>query len=136
MGINLIVSNVRGSVKPMYIGRARIAALYPISILSPGGGINVTCMGYVDDIHFGVTIEPSMFPAPERLMDGLRVALANYLGLVGKAVRRGRRASVTKARISPRAGHARLAMEQAASGTARRSSRSKSLSDTTTQPDN
>ncbi|MBP6683602.1 MAG: wax ester/triacylglycerol synthase family O-acyltransferase, partial [Halioglobus sp.] len=43
MGVNVVVSNVRGSPKPMYIAGTRINAVYPMSIISPGGGLNITC---------------------------------------------------------------------------------------------
>jgi WS/DGAT/MGAT family acyltransferase len=83
MGANLIVSNVRGSDRPMYIGGARMATMYPMSIISPGMGINVTCVSYAGAVDFGITVEPDLFPQPWEIIDGLRRSLAEYLGLVG-----------------------------------------------------
>ena len=60
MGINLVVSNVRGVSQPMYIGGARMTAMYPMSIIFPGSGINVTCISYADNFHFGITIDPEL----------------------------------------------------------------------------
>ncbi len=87
MGVNVVVSNVRGSPKPMYIAGARIDAVYPMSIIAPGGGINFTCFGYADGIHFGCTIEPSLVPEPWLIIDGLHETLAEYMSLLGKRPR-------------------------------------------------
>jgi WS/DGAT/MGAT family acyltransferase len=84
MGSNLIVSNVRGSAKPMYVGGARMATMYPMSIITPGMGINFTCVSYVDNVDFGVTIEPELFPEPWAIIDGLDEALAQYLAIAAK----------------------------------------------------
>ena len=62
IGANLVVSNVRGSDKPMYVAGARMATMYPMSIISPGIAINFTCLSYADKVDFGVTIEPELVP--------------------------------------------------------------------------
>ena len=80
-GGNLMVSNVRGSPLPLYMAGARTTAMYPMSIITPGSGINVTCISYVDNVDFGLTVEPSMFPDPWPLLDGLQRALADFLAL-------------------------------------------------------
>lgn len=92
-GVNLVVSNVRGSDRPMYVGGALAEAVYPMSIISPGGGLNVTCMSYAGQVHFGLTIEPALVPDPWLLVDGLHRTLAEYRALVGKGDRRRKRAA-------------------------------------------
>jgi diacylglycerol O-acyltransferase / wax synthase len=82
-GINLIVSNVRGSPIPMYIGGARTSGTYPMSIIMSGSGINVTCFSYMGDVDFGITIEPKVFPDAWRLVDGLEEAVEEYQRLAG-----------------------------------------------------
>lgn len=84
-GTNLLVSNVRGSAAPMYVSGARIEGTFPMSIIAPGGGINVTCISYVDEVNIGVTFAPDWFPNPWLFIDGLQVALDDYLALVKKA---------------------------------------------------
>ena len=84
MGVNVVVSNVRGSPNPMYIAGARIDAVYPMSIIAPGGGINITCFSYADSVHFGCTVEPSLVPDPWLIIEGLHKALADYVSLLGK----------------------------------------------------
>ena len=81
-GINLIVSSVRGSPIPLYLAGARVAAIHPMSIIMPGGGLNVTCMSYADEVSFGLTVDPTLFPEPWPLVDGLQDTLASYLALV------------------------------------------------------
>ncbi len=81
-GVNLVVSSVRGSPKPMYIGGAKMTAMYPMSIIMPGGGINVTCVSYAGNVDFGITIEPDIVPDPWRIVDGLHKSVADYLALV------------------------------------------------------
>jgi diacylglycerol O-acyltransferase / wax synthase len=99
MGSNVVVSNVRGSPNPMYIGGARMTNLYPMSIIAPGGGINITCGSYADSIHVGVTIEPELVPDPWLIVDGLQKALQEYLAQVGKSAG-GRKKTAVKSRAT------------------------------------
>lgn len=89
-GANLIVSNVRGSPWPMYMAGARMTAMYPMSIITPGTGINITCISYVDKIDFGIMLEPTLFPDPWPMIDDLEQALNDYLELIPKRSRRTR----------------------------------------------
>lgn len=88
MGVNLVVSNVRGSDTPMYVGGALAEAVYPMSIISPGGGLNVTCLSYNGKVDFGLTVEPNMIPDPEQLGEGLQHELEVYAALVPEQRRR------------------------------------------------
>jgi len=90
MGANLMVSSIRGSEKPIYMAGARIRSVYPMSIISPGSGINVTCISYAENFDFGVTIDPAMFPSPWLVIDGLHGALREYLTLVSKSAGRSK----------------------------------------------
>ncbi len=81
IGANLVVSNVRGSQKPMYIAGARMESMYPLSILTPGMGLNITCVSYCDSVDFGFTLAPEMFAEPWALVDGLEATLREYLEL-------------------------------------------------------
>lgn len=90
-GINLIISNVRGSPFPLYLGGAKTTAMYPMSIVMKGSGPNVTCISYLDNVDVGITIDPSIFPEPWRLIDGLDIALAELSSRLPKKARRTRR---------------------------------------------
>lgn len=89
-GINLLVSNVRGSPIPLYISGARVTTIYPMSIIMRGGALNLTCMSYADSIDVGITIEPDVVPDPWLIIDGLGDALDSYLALLPRARRRSK----------------------------------------------
>ena len=90
IGSNLIISNVRGSDRPMYITGARLETMYPMSIVTSGLGVNFTCVSYVDHVDVGIAIEPRLVPEPWSIIDGLEQALREYLRLARKAARSGR----------------------------------------------
>lgn len=60
---NVVVSNVRGAMKPMHMNGLEIAGFWPASFLSIGGGINITLQSHVDRICFG------FIGAPEKTGD-------------------------------------------------------------------
>jgi len=91
VGVNVIVSTVRGTDRPAYIGGALITDMYPMSIISPGGGINVTSISYAGKVEFGITIDPNLVPEPWTLIDGLHGALADYTKRVTPAGGRRRK---------------------------------------------
>jgi len=104
-GANLMVSNARGSSRPMYQGGARQSASYPMAILARGMALNITCVSYAGHIDFGITYEPSLFPEPWSMIEGLSVTLDEYLALSGGSTRtRKKPASKPKARKSAKRG--------------------------------
>lgn len=97
MNCNFLVSNVKGSTRPMYLAGARIEAMYPISLLVNGVGLNFTCVSYVDKIDFGITCDPELVPDAWAIAEGLDDALREYLQLAGKAGARRRPARTARA---------------------------------------
>lgn len=81
LGANLIVSNVRGSPVPLYIAGAKLDKMYPVSILTEGIGINITCISYLHEMDFGITVDPDIVPDYAQLSDGLHAALKEYVAL-------------------------------------------------------
>lgn len=102
LGANLVVSNVRGSPASMYIAGAHIDRMYPMSILTAGIGINVTCVSYRECIDFGIIVDPELVPRQEALAEHLEAAFDEYLALC-KPVRKRRKRSSTKAKAKPKA---------------------------------
>lgn len=49
---NVTVSNVPGPTKPLYFRGARMVASYPISLISHGIGLNITCQSYAGVLAF------------------------------------------------------------------------------------
>lgn len=97
-GANLLVSNVRGSPVPMYMAGAQVTGTYPMSIITPGGGINITCISYMDNIDIGVTFEPELFPDQWLFIDGLNKALAEYMAVIRKTAKRKKKTASTRSK--------------------------------------
>ena len=72
---NATVSNVPGPPMPLYTCGARIENMYPLSILVPGNGLNITVMSYRGHIDFGFTVDPELIPDPWYLAEGIEIAL-------------------------------------------------------------
>jgi diacylglycerol O-acyltransferase / wax synthase len=64
---NMLVSNVRGPERPMYLNGARLEALFPVSTLIVGIGLNVTFMSYAGQMVLGFTANGSALPEVESL---------------------------------------------------------------------
>ena len=52
---NLVISNIPGPNVPVYLGGAKLLAHYPLSVLTDGLGLNITVIGYLGQLHFGLT---------------------------------------------------------------------------------
>jgi diacylglycerol O-acyltransferase len=96
---NLVLSNVPGLREKRYVNGARIEAEYPMSLLVPGQGMNITVISHADQLHVAVLVCPSLVPHPQRVAD----AIASELEVLEKAGRR--RASArrgAKAQMAPK----------------------------------
>jgi WS/DGAT/MGAT family acyltransferase len=51
---NLVISNVRGPVAPLYLDGAPLCAAYPLGPLMDGAGMNITVASYVESVYFGI----------------------------------------------------------------------------------
>jgi len=52
---NLAISNVPGPAQPLYFNGARLEAMYPMSVLTHGQGVNITTVSYDGVMHVGLT---------------------------------------------------------------------------------
>lgn len=50
---NILISNVPGPKQTLYLENSRLDALYPISTITPGGGVNITFLTYNDTANIG-----------------------------------------------------------------------------------
>ncbi len=64
---NVTISNVPGPDHSLYLNGAKLEAMYPISLLSHGQALNVTCLSYAGRIHFGFTGCRDTLPHMQRL---------------------------------------------------------------------
>ena len=72
---NLVISNVPGPQFPLYMAGARLEANYPISVITDGMGLNITCMSYCGHLDFGLVADREQMPDLWRVMGWLREAL-------------------------------------------------------------
>ena len=64
---NLAISNVPGPDKTLYIGGAKLEAMYPVSVLQHGQALNITCVSYAGSLNFGFTGCRDALPHMQRL---------------------------------------------------------------------
>jgi len=53
--VNVVISNVRGPAKPMYLHGAKMCSHFPVSIPAHSVALNLTVQTYVDRVDLGVT---------------------------------------------------------------------------------
>jgi diacylglycerol O-acyltransferase len=59
---NVVVSNVPGPNVPVYLGGAKLLAHYPVSVVTDGLGLNITVVGYLGLLHFGLVACRELVP--------------------------------------------------------------------------
>ncbi len=76
---NLCISNVPGPNIPVYLCGARLLAHYPVSVITEGQGLNITVIGYLGGLHFGLVscreLVPDIDVLAGYLADELKVLL-------------------------------------------------------------
>jgi diacylglycerol O-acyltransferase len=78
---NVIISNVPGPPIDIYCGGARLEALFPLSIITDGTGLNVTVMSYRDAVDIGITADRGQTPDVQTIVEGMRAELATLVEL-------------------------------------------------------
>jgi len=61
--INLVASNVGGVEGPRYLGRSRLAAVYPVSMIADPTGLNVTMLSVNERMDFGIVANAAVADA-------------------------------------------------------------------------
>jgi diacylglycerol O-acyltransferase / wax synthase len=64
---NLTISNVPGPNVPVYLCGARLLAHYPLSVVTDGQGLNITVVGYLGQLHFGLVSCRELVPDLDNL---------------------------------------------------------------------
>jgi WS/DGAT/MGAT family acyltransferase len=82
---NVCISNVPGPNVPVYLGGARLMAQYPVSVLTDGQGLNITLVGYLGQLHFGLVACRELVPD----IDDLAGYLVDELAELVKAAEQG-----------------------------------------------
>ena len=78
---NVTISNVPGPNVPVYLCGAKLLAHYPVSVITAGQGLNITLVGYLGRLHFGLTSCRELVPD----IDTLASYLVDELELLAKA---------------------------------------------------
>jgi diacylglycerol O-acyltransferase / wax synthase len=82
---NVIVSNVPGPPVDLYCCGARLEAMYPLSIISDGMGLNVTVMSYRDSVDIGITADREQTPEVQEIVGFMHEELAELLQCIPAA---------------------------------------------------
>ena len=77
--VNVAISNVPGSARPLYCAGALQRTQYPISGVLDGLGLNITVFSYLDRLEFGIVADREQLDDPWPLLDALGDALAELL---------------------------------------------------------
>lgn len=64
---NVTISNVPGPEKPLYFRGAELVAIYPVSIVTHGQALNITCESYAGLMNFGFTACHTTVPSMQRI---------------------------------------------------------------------
>ncbi|MHB8532113.1 MAG: WS/DGAT/MGAT family O-acyltransferase [Solirubrobacteraceae bacterium] len=96
---SLGISNVPGPAEPLYMNGSRLDALFPLSLLTHGNALNITCVSYAGTLNFGFTGARETIPHLQRLAIYMGEALMEIeLVLLGKGARGKRRKRPATAR--------------------------------------
>jgi diacylglycerol O-acyltransferase / wax synthase len=88
---NVTISNVPGPDKPLYFRGAELLAIYPVSIVTHGQALNITCQSYAGSMNFGFTGCHTSMPSLQRLAVYAGEALAELEQAVAPPARAGRK---------------------------------------------
>jgi len=78
------ISNVAGPKEQLYFNGARLAAMYPVSLLTQGNALNITCVSHDDKIDFGIVGARDALPHLQRLATQMRAAVEELAQLLLK----------------------------------------------------
>ena len=74
---NAIFSNVPGSRRKLYLDGAELEALYPLSIVTDGMGLNITVVSHVNKLCFAIASCPTEQPGVDQLGKLLKQSYRN-----------------------------------------------------------
>ncbi len=86
MPVNLVISNVPGPRRPLYVAGAKLLHYYPVSTIVDGQGLNVTVQSYLDTLDFGLIacreLVPDLWDMVDAMVDDVAL-LAKAAGVPG-----------------------------------------------------
>lgn len=94
---NVVISNVPGPPIPVYAAGAQLLAHYPVSVITDGLALNMTVIGYLGQLHFGLVAARERVPDVDKINTWIAEELAALLALA-RAQQLAEAAPVTTAR--------------------------------------
>jgi diacylglycerol O-acyltransferase len=94
--VNVVISNVPGSPEPLFLAGARLEAIYPVSAIAHGVGLNITVMGHAGGLNYGIVADRDAVEDAMPLATAIDHAHAELLARVsarGTSPRSARRTS-------------------------------------------
>lgn len=73
--MNIVISNVPGPDGTLYMGGARLEAIYPVSLPLQGMGLNISCISYDGHLDIGITGSRDGLPSLQKIAVYLGEAL-------------------------------------------------------------
>jgi diacylglycerol O-acyltransferase / wax synthase len=73
--LNLVISNVPGPPVPLYLAGAKLVAHYPVSVITDGVGLNITCLSYLDHVDFGIVVDREQVDDAWPMMEAVQSAM-------------------------------------------------------------
>jgi WS/DGAT/MGAT family acyltransferase len=55
--VNVVISNVPGSPAPLYLAGAQLEAMYPLSAVAHGTGLNISVMSHAGSLDYGIVAD-------------------------------------------------------------------------------
>jgi len=107
---NITISNVPGPNVPVYLCGARLLVHYPVSVVTDGQGLNITLVGYLGKLHFGLVSCRELVPD----IDALAGYLVDELALLLEAADKRASERADDERAAERADDGRTAGERPA----------------------
>ncbi|MBD8525950.1 WS/DGAT/MGAT family O-acyltransferase [Pseudomarimonas arenosa] len=81
---NITISNVPGPDKPLYFRGAKMEASYPVSLVTHGQALNITCQSYDGHLNFGFTGCRDSLPHMQRVATYTGEALSELESVLAK----------------------------------------------------
>jgi diacylglycerol O-acyltransferase len=81
---NVVISNVPGPRRTLYLSGSRLSGIYPLSIPFHGQALNITCESYEGQMNFGLTGCRRTVPSLQRILshlDAEMIALEKVAGV-------------------------------------------------------
>ena len=105
---NITISNVPGPDYPLYFNGLKLEGMFPVSLLSHGQSLNITCLSYNGNLNFGFTACRDTLPKMQRLSVYTGEALEELEEIFGIAApkpaskARGTKRRVAAKKIAPK----------------------------------